>query len=189
MRLPLLVGLCLFLLVPLRAPAQSFEVTDRVSDVTGVRRIASADLRPLSGSYAGSHAAFRAVYENAPDGGAAWTLTVFGYAPDTTAMGRADSAQLRADGVAVEPLRVASKIRRMDDVVVEVKQITVPRPAFARLARADRVVLSIGPSQFAPSRVLRTDLRLILDRVSTSPSRRASQADPNDTDSSASNEK
>ena len=189
MRLSLLVGLSLFLLCPPRAPAQTFEITDRVNDVTDVRRIASADLRPLSGSYGGSHAAFRAVYENAPDEAATWTLTVFGYAPDTTAMGRTDTVQLSADGVAVAPLRIESKIRRMDDVVVEVKQISVSRPAFVRLAQADSVVLSIGPTQFAPSRVLRTDLRLILDRVSTSPSRRASQTDPNDTDSSTNNEK
>jgi hypothetical protein len=188
MRLSLLVGLSLFLLIPPRAPAQTFEITDRVNDVTDVRRIASADLRPLSGSYGGSHAAFRAVYEKAPDRAPTWTFTVFGYAPDTTAMGQADTVQFRADGVAVEPLRIASKIRRMDDAVVEVKQITIPRPAFVRLAQADSVVLSIGPAQFAPSRVLRTDLRLILDRVSASPSQRASQADTADASPTNKNE-
>ena len=184
----LLLGLLVALLPPVTA-AQSFEVTDRVSDATGVRRIASADLRPLpGGTYPGSHAAFRAVYEKGPDEDATWTLTVFGYTADTTALSQATTVRLQADAAPIEPQRVESKVRRLNEASrVEIVQIALSRSAFASVARADRVILSIGPAQFSIRRVLRTDLRLILDRVSAGSPRRASQTETADTSGAAPN--
>ena len=184
MQRSLLIGFVLVLLSSV-APGQTFEVTDQVRDATGVRRIASADLRPLpGGSYPGSHAAFRAVYERNSEDGAIWSLTVFGYTADTTAMSRANTVRLRADTISIEPRRIESKVRRLNDSLVEITQITLSRPAFATVARADRVVLSIGPAEFSMSRVLRTDLRLILNRVSRPAPRQASQDGATDTSGS-----
>lgn len=184
MRLCLLSGLIPLLFAPLFASAQTFEVTDRVSDATGVRRIASADLRPLpSSSYPGEHATFRAVYEKDPNDGETWSLTIFGYASDTTGLGRASTAQLQVDGTAVEPLRVESKTRRLDASLIEIKQIVLRKSAFAQIAEADSATVSIGPARFPMSRVLRTDLRLIRDRAagpSSSPMQ-ASQGEATDT--------
>jgi hypothetical protein len=176
MRPSFLLGLLVLLFLPSTTTAQSFEVSERVSDVTGVRQITSADLRPLpGGSYSGSHAAFRAVYEKPPDEDASWTLTVFGYASDTTALSRTRTVRLRADASSIEPRRIETKVRPLDASRVEIVQIGLSRSAFASVAHAKRVVLSIGPAQFSMSHVLRTDLRLILDHVSSAPPRRASQ--------------
>jgi hypothetical protein len=181
MRRSLLFGLILVLFSP-AATGQTFEVTDRVRDATGVRRIASADLRPLPGdSYPGSHAAFRAVYESDSGDDATWSLTVFGYTADTTTMSRANTVRFRTDTTSVEPRRVESKVRRLDASLVEITQIVLSKPAFATVARADRVVLSVGPAAFPMSRVLRTDLRLILDRVAGPDSPQASQVGAADT--------
>ena len=182
MRPALVLGLAV-LLFPCPGTAQTFEITDQVSDATGMRRVASADLRPLSDrSYTGTHAAFQAVYEESPNGGAAWMLTIFGYASDTTAMGRASTAQVRADGSPVPPRRVTSKLRRLDASLLEIKQIVLTESGFSRLARADQVVVSIGPARFTLDRVRRTDLRLIQERLSASPpSRTSSQGTAVDT--------
>lgn len=184
MRLCLLPGLIFLLFAPLVASAQTFEVTDRVSDATGVRRIASADLRPLPGSsYPGRHATFRAVYEKDPADGETWSVTIFGYASDTTGLGRADTAQLQVDGTAVDPLRVESKIRRMDVSLIEIKQIVLRQSAFTQFAEADSATVSIGPARFPMSRVLRTDLRLIQDHAAapSSAPMQASQGEETDT--------
>lgn len=170
------------LLLPVQSAAQTFDVTERVSDVTNVQRIVSADLRPLpTRSYEGSHASFRAVYEDDPEAGASWSLVLFGYTSDTTAMSRTPDVHLRADDVQLKPTRIGSETRELNSTLLEVKRLSLKRSHFEQVARADTVTVFIGPVQFKMERVLRTDLRLILDRVSTAP---AKQAAENDSDSS-----
>ena len=170
--MPLLRPLLLVLplLLPTFATAQTFQVTTDVNDVTGVRRTVSADLRPLpTSSYPGSHAAFRAIHEQDPDEGTSWELVLFGYAPDTTAMSRTTQVRLQADGKEMTPSRIVSRTRPMRKTLVEIKRVGLTHSQFEQVAQADSVTVVIGSVQFDLSRVRRTDMRLILDRVSSSP--------------------
>lgn len=168
MRSFLLLALALPLFVPGQTTAQTFQVETSVSDVTGVRQVASADLRPLPvPSYPGSHTAFRAVYETAPDRAATWQLVLFGYTADTTALSRTPRVRLRTDGTQLKPNRIVSDTRTLDGTLLEVKRLFFTRSQFAQVARADSVILTVGSLPIRMNRVLRTDLRLILDRVSS----------------------
>lgn len=188
MRLLLSVPLALLLLLPGPVMAQTFQVATTVDSVTGVRRIASTDLRPLpTRSYAGSHAAFRAVHESTSDAETRWELVLFGYAPDTTDVSRATEVRLRTDSTQLVPNRIVSRSRAMQETLLEVKRLILTREQFERAARTDSLTITIGTARFDVSHVLRTDLRLILDRVSSSPPpRRASEAKPNNDTSSQS---
>lgn len=182
MRSSVLLTLALHLLFPGLASAQTFQVKTSVSDVTGVRQIASANLRPLSApSYPGSHTAFRAVYENAPDRAATWQLVLFGYTADTTALSQTPRVRLRTDGTQLEPSRIVSDTRSLDGTLLEVKRLFFTRQQFAQVARADSVTLNVGTLPFPMDRVLRTDLRLVLDRASSLVPRQASETEPADT--------
>jgi hypothetical protein len=75
----------------------------------------------------------------------------------------------------------------MQETLLEVKRLILTRDQFERAARTDSLTITIGTARFDVSHVLRTDLRLILDRVSSSPPpRRASEAKPNNDTSSQS---
>lgn len=186
MRLLLSVSVAL-LLLPGLATAQTFQIATTVDSVTGVRRIASDDLRPLpTRSYAGSHAAFRAVYEFTSNAEPRWELVLFGYASDTTDVSRATKVHLRTDSAQLVPNRIVSRSRAMQETLLEVKRLFLTREQFEQVAQTDSLTITIGAARFDVSHVLRTDMRLILDRVSSSPPRRrATEAEPSDDTSSS----
>jgi hypothetical protein len=81
----------------------------------------------------------------------------------------------------LEPSRIVSKTRALDGTLLETKQLFFSRPQFVQVARADSVTLTVGSLSFPIDRVLRTDLRLILDQVFASDPRQASEVEPADT--------
>lgn len=186
MRLFFSLPLALLLLLPPLATGQTFQVATSIDSLTGVRRIASTDLRPLpTRSYAGSHAAFRAVYENDPDEGDRWELVLFGYASDTTDVSQATQVRLRTDSTQLAPNRIVSRSRAMQETLLEVNRLVLTRDQFEQVARTDSLTIAIGTARFDVSHVLRTDMRLILDRVSSAPPpQRASDTEPSDGTSS-----
>lgn len=142
------------------------QVKQEVSDVTGVERIESENMRSLYDKrYAGDHASFRAEYVNDPDDGASWALTIYGFADDTTQVSRTNQLLVQADGQQIEPLRTESKTRTVNDALIEIKRAVFTRSGFEQIGRAQNVTLSIGSAEFMAVRPRREDLRLILDRV------------------------
>jgi hypothetical protein len=142
------------------------QVKKEVSDLTGIKRIESDGMRSLyDETYAGSHASFRAEYVNHPDDGPAWALTVYGFTDDTTQVSRTNQLLVRADGQQIEPLRLESKTRSINDALMEIKRAVFTRSGFEQIAMAQDVTISIGSAEFMAVRPRREDLRLILDRV------------------------
>lgn len=143
------------------------QIKEEMSDVTDSKRLVSEDMRPLvDETYNGSHATFRAEYEHSSDGDATWTVSLYGFADDTTAMSEASRVHVDADGQSLEPLRVTSRTRHVGDSVLEIKRADFTRPAFERIATAEWVTFSVGPAEFESTPPSRKDLRLILDQVS-----------------------
>jgi hypothetical protein len=154
------------------------QVKKEVSDITGIERIESDGMRSLyDETYAGSHASFRAEYVNHPEDGPAWALTVYGFTDDTTQVSRTNQLLVQADGQQIEPLRLTSKTRSINDALMEIKRAVFPRSGFERIATAQNVTISIGAAEFMAVRPRRKDLRLILDRV---PSKQGPQTASND---------
>lgn len=142
------------------------QVVRETSDVTGVERIESAEMRPLHDqTYSGTHASFRAEYVDDPDEGASWTLAVYGFTDDTTQVSRSTQFLVQADGKRLEPLRLASKTRSLNDNLLEIKRAAFTRSGFEKIATARHVTISIGSAKFVAVRPRREDLRLILKRV------------------------
>jgi hypothetical protein len=149
-------------------PARA-QIETEVSDVTGTKRIESRGMRSLHApQYDGSHASFRAAYVNDPGEGTRWTLTVYGFTETTTPVGRANQFLVEADGQLFEPARLTSKTREVDGTLLEIKRAAFSRSAFAAIAGAQTVTISIGPTQFTAIHARRADLRRILDRVPNS---------------------
>jgi hypothetical protein len=112
------------------------------------------------------HASFRAEYERHPEEEKTWRLSFYGFAKDTTAMSRATSVRLQADGIPLTPTLVESKTRQLDTSVLEIKQVEFTSSAFRKIATAQSVTVSIGSARFELNRHFRKDMRLILERVS-----------------------
>jgi len=162
MRRVLALFLCALLLGAAPTTAQ---VEMSTSDVTGVTRIASTDMRAVVADAYPGQARYRAVYTNDPDGGATWSLVFYGFAEDTTDMGRATQVRVRADGQTIQPAQVTSDARSMNGTLLEIKRTAFPRSAYQRIATAQNVRVLIGPARFRITRPLRSDMRRILDRV------------------------
>lgn len=142
------------------------QVESEVSEVTGVERIESKSMTPLhSTSYQGSHASFRAAYENDPDEGTSWILSFYGFTDEKTEVSSVNQFVVQADGQQFEPTRLESKTRNVNDNLLEVKRAVFNRSAFEMIALAKNVSISIGPAEFTAIRPRRKDMRLILDRV------------------------
>lgn len=153
------------------------QVTKNVSEVTGVERLESESMRPLHDeNYAGNYASFRAEYVNDPDEGPSWVFVFYGFTEDTTQVSRTNQMLVQADGRQLEPVRLASKTRAVNEKLIEIKQAVFTRADFEALATARTVTLSLGPAQFTAIHPRRKDLRLILDRV---PGREAPQTASN----------
>lgn len=177
--------LCTLVLFLFAAGPSKAQIKEEMSDVTDSMRLVSEDMRPLvDESYAGSHATFRAEYEHQADGTARWTVSLYGFADDTTAMSEASTVHVDANGQSLEPLTVTSRTRQVGDSVLEIKRADFTRPAFEQIATAERVTFSVGPAIFESTRPSRQDLRLILERVSregppTASSEEDSSSNPN----------
>ena len=94
-------------------------------------------------------------------------LSITGFAEDTTALYRSPEVRLWADGRNVSFVRVESTIRPIDNSLLELKSIVLTSSGFRRLATADSVKIAVGSIRFEVSHTLRTDMRLILDRLSS----------------------
>lgn len=167
-----------FLLAPLAAFAQ---VKDEVSDVTGVRRIVSEELRDVTiETYAGNDAAIAAEFESDPDDDdTTWVLAFYGFAESTTGMATASQVSLSVDGRPVQPLRVEGRVRRLDGSVVEIKKAYFTRPVFDRIGRATDVTASVGSATFDISKSARQDMRIILDMIAPERTRRTASSTGN----------
>lgn len=142
------------------------QVKKEVSDVTGVERIESERMRSLyDKSYTGKHASFRAEYVNDPDTGSSWVLAVYGFTNDTTEVSRTNQLFVQVDGRQLQPIRLESKIRSVNDALLEIKRAVFSRSDFEQIATAETVTISIGTAEFLAVRPRLKDLRLILDRV------------------------
>jgi hypothetical protein len=144
------------------------QITKEVSDVTGVTRLESTSMRSLyDKKYAGDHASFQAAYVNNPDDGRSWVLSFYGFTDDTTQVSRTNQFVVEADGARIEPIRLTSKTRSLDDVLLEIKRAVFTRSGFETIATARTVRVRVGPAHFVAVHPRRKDMRLILDRVST----------------------
>ncbi len=143
------------------------QIDARASDVTGVTRLVSTEMRALhSPDYPGSHSTFRAEYEHDPPEEEQWVLSFYGFAEDTTDMSEARTVVVEADGQSLSPIQVESRTRQVDDLLLEIKRAVFTRPAFEQIATARSVVaITIGSYQFEAIYARREDMRLILDQV------------------------
>ena len=158
------------------------QVKKSVSDVTGIERLESKEMRSLyDKTYAGSHASFRAEYVKDPDKGSSWALSFYGFSDDTTAVSRTNTFLVQADGQQLKPIRLESKTRQVGSSLLEIKRAVFARPSFEKIATAQKVTFSIGPAQFVAVHPRRKDMRLILDRV---PSQQGPQTASNDSSNS-----
>jgi hypothetical protein len=105
-------------------------------------------------------------------------LSFYGFTDDTTQVSRTNQFVVQADGVRLEPIRLTSKTRALDDVLLEIKRAVFPRSGFEKIATARTVRLTIGPAHFMSVHPRRKDMRLILDRVSPKGPRTASSESP-----------
>lgn len=166
MRYILPLGLAVLLLGTDPASAQ---IKRDTSAVTGIERLVSDDMRSLvSRSYPG-HASFRAQYERPPGEEPVWSVLFYGFADDTTGMSRAPDVRFQADGQSLTARRVESRVRTLEQSVMEITQAVLAQSAFEQIATADNVTATIGSSQFQFTHPLRGDLRQILERVQEDP--------------------
>jgi len=154
------------------------QITKDVSEVTGVTRLESESMRSLyDKTYAGNHASFRAEYVNDPDDNRSWALSFYGFTDDTTQVSRVNQFIVQADGTRLEPIRLESKTRPLDNALLEIKRAVFTRSGFEEIATAQSVTISIGPAQFTAIHPRRKDMRLILDRVPANNAPRTASTD------------
>jgi hypothetical protein len=178
-RFSLFRGLVSVLLVGLLfAPATVAQIEREVSEVTGVERIESADMRDLRiEQYEGSHASFRAAYVNDPDEGIAWELSFYGFTESPTPVSETNTFRVQADGQSFEPTQLTSKTRQIDSTTLEIKRASFSRSTFETIATADQVTFSIGAAQFTAPRLDRGDMRRILKELPSDPTPRTASTD------------
>jgi hypothetical protein len=141
------------------------QIKKEVSEITDTKRLVSKDMRNLvTKSYPG-HGSFRAEYENPPSKDPIWQLSFFGFTDDTTKMSSVNTVRMTADGKTITPLQVKSRTQKLENSILEIKDVTFTRSAFEQIATAQKVAATIGPIRFEFTHPLRKDLRLILDRV------------------------
>lgn len=142
------------------------QVKKEVSEITEVKRLESESMRSLyDKTYTGSHASFRAEYANHPDEGTTWALMFYGFTKDTTQVSRTNQFLVTADGKQLEPIRLESKTRSVNNSLMEIKRAVFSRSGFDQIATAQNVTITIGSAEFMAVRPRREDMRLILDRV------------------------
>jgi hypothetical protein len=141
------------------------QIQKNVSKISGAERWVSKSMHPLVTRNYPGHGSFRAEYVDHPENGSVWRLSFFGFAKDTTKMATTTDVRMQVDGETIAPLRVTSKVRPLDDSILEVKEATFSRADFRKIATAADVTGFIGKARFEFTRPLRKDLRLILDRV------------------------
>lgn len=165
------------LIAPLVADAQ---VQERVSDITGVERFVSEDLRDVDlHSYLGDDIAFRAEHERNPmSGEEAWKLTFYGFANSSTDFSSASRVLVWIDGQRIRANDAESRTRRMDDSVMETVTAYFSPSQFERMANAEQLEFTIGSAEFDLSFAQRADMRSIMDMVANEPMQH--QADNDD---------
>lgn len=147
----------------------SAQIKQDTSAITGIDRLVSEDMRSLiSASYPG-HTSFRAQYEHTPGEEPVWSVLFYGFADDTTDMSSATQVQFQADDQSLTARRVESRVRTLEQSVMEITEAIIDRSAFEQIATAEEVTATIGSSQFQFTRPLRADFRLILNRVEEDP--------------------
>lgn len=156
--------LCFFCVCPVGTPVHG-QIDLKVSEISGAERLVSSQMRPVVvHSYAGD-ARYRAEYEAHPEDGTSWRLSFYGFAPDTTALSLATTAQFTVDGRSLSPEKMVSKTRTMKKAILEVKHVSLSSSAFRTIATAGIVTVQMGPTRFELPRPSRADMRRILDRV------------------------
>jgi len=164
-------------LLLLAGPATA-QVESEVNDLTGVKRIESADMRSLSVTqYEGSHASFRAAYVNDPDDGIAWEVSFYGFTDAATSVSETNAFRVQADGQSFEPTQLTSKTREVNGTMLEIKRAAFARSAFEAIATAESVTFSIGSAQFTAPHTRRSDMRRILDEAPDEPTPRTASTD------------
>ena len=163
------------------AEGESEHIEADRSERTGTQSIASTDLRsviPLE--YAGNSASVYAEARRPPEGEWTWMVALYGFADQPIGLADARTVTLTADRHSVEPYRVESSRRRLDDeTVVEILRMYVTRPAFETLAEALTVTATVGTARFSADWTARRDLRRILQEVSSHSSRPVSSHESN----------
>lgn len=137
------------------------------NEITGTRRVASTDLRPLpSGRYAGTRARLHAAMQRPAGGEREWILAVYGFAEKSTGLTDTQDVVLRADGQSLPLLHTTGSIRQIeDDTSVEILEMVLSRSAFRTLAEALTASATVGPARFSLPWETRRDLRLILEKT------------------------
>lgn len=159
-------------------PATMAQIEREVSEVTGVERIESADMRSLRvEQYEGSHASFRAAYVNDPDDGIAWEVSFYGFTDAATSVSETNAFRVQADGQSFEPTQLTSKTREVNGTMLEIKRAAFARSAFEAIATAESVTFSIGSAQFTAPHTRRSDMRRILDEAPDEPTPRTASTD------------
>ncbi len=142
------------------------QIKKDVSEVTGVERLESESMRSLyDKKYNGSHASFRAEYAEDSDEETTWAFIFYGFTDDTTQVSRTNQFLVTADGKQLEPIRIESKTRSINNSLLEIKRAVFNRSGFEEIATAQRIEISVGSAQFMAVHSRREDMRLILDRV------------------------
>ena len=137
------------------------------SEVTGSRQIASAGLRHLSsprypGSSVGVRSTARVPSRDQPE----WSLSFFGFTDGSAHMVNAKSVTIETTRRTIQPERIESKTRTLDDGTnVEIVQAFFPRSTFRSIANALTVSATIGGFAFPISWTARQDMRLLLEQV------------------------
>ena len=173
----------LVLAMLLTAPVATAQIQERVSDITGMQRVVSDDLRDVSvQNYEGDDMAYKVEYAYNPNtDSATWQLVFYGFAPRPTDMSAADRVLVWIDSQRVQSQDAESRMRRMDDTVLEMQTATFSPSIFERIAQAESVELTIGSAEFALSYSQRADMRAALQSARQMEQRAAEQRRANNT--------
>lgn len=146
-----------------RAPS----LTNERSEITGARRVSSANLGDASIlAYEGRRAGLRAEVRLPPDDDPQWILAFYGFGSEPTGLATADNASLRSNSGVIEPVHVEGTSRTLDDgTVVEISRLHLSKSAFETLASALTLEADIGPARFSADWTSRQDMRQILETV------------------------
>jgi len=169
----------LVLLLAWCAPPVAAQVTDEVSDITGVRRVASDEIQDIQiNTYKGNDAGVRASCElDSEAGEEQWTVALYAFADATTSVSAAQQMQFEVDGALVQPLRVESRTRQMSGTTLEVKTAYFSRSIFAQIANAEMVTMQAGAASFELSPNAQNDMKKILEIIPPADARRTASND------------
>ena len=173
MRSILAAVLAFVLLFPLSAEGQ---IETKSSEITGSTRLASTDMRVLYSETYPGRARFRAACEMT-ETDTTWQVSIYGFVGETSDLSATSDVRVQADGRSVPVQSVRSSRRTINDKILEIKHVVFRRSDFERVATAEKVFATVGPYRFEFSRVLRKDLRLILERVPAQKGPRTASSD------------